>query len=614
MITRSGSSKRVKTQANALCDLPIAKRSKRGGNVKSITATNKSNASTSKKDQIVTKADHDALMKKLEKHVSVAKKVVLDNFERLVVKKDDYPSSTQTIWELLDGTDFQQDEDIIAGALEKSLNPKKLQGFSCLQSNSAIVSKVCKNVRSVEMIKFVWEELNDRMRSQQDVLMSVIACVRSESMVTFVLKEVIGQQKLSVQAALAASLIRGVPNKELARIAWNELDTDNLRSVPEVVFAILARSGAVLASKLPKSVVDNIDIMLDAVRQKKCLWKHLPSKLKKNVAFALAISPGDRPDFSDVEKHVTDKEQLWIGWAKDSPTKLSKIWRHMPVVLRSRRDLMLQAISQEPTAMEHVGIFLAEDIEFVRSALDRNLLALAYLPRQTLVRFPDVMSIESVETFKRTPDSSSHEQSLTEKLQQSHWCDRDFVLRWLALGYGVSTAEPFLAKELCDDEDVFLTAAKASIHRNTSTPGNLRALYRKMSDRLVNDRAFLRLLLASGGEPYVIFFDRSIIDHDLLMLALAKAPEKWLHWVPWSMKAGFKSTVYSQQTAYASFLKGFLSGTRCGSGSPLEMLDQGSDSSIKRHVAEYLDDFPIGEQLSELLVVHQRFLKKELWC
>ena len=81
MNTRStrSNSKRTKKAANVLRELPVAKRTKNGGTKSSDETKENIPKTTKKKEQVVTKVVHDALMKKLEKHMSTAKKVILDD-------------------------------------------------------------------------------------------------------------------------------------------------------------------------------------------------------------------------------------------------------------------------------------------------------------------------------------------------------------------------------------------------------------------------------------------------------------------------------------------------------------------------------------------------------
>ena len=66
----------------------------------------------------------------------------------------------------------------------------------------------------------------------------------------------------------------------------------------------------------------------------------------------------------------------------------------------------------------------------------------------------------------------------------------------------------------------------------------------------------------------------------------------------------FKMEIDRLAETYDHFVRGFLSGTR--DGCPLEMLNQGSDATIKTLIAEYLG-IPSGSQLRKVMTVHDKF-------
>ena len=88
-------------------------------------------------------------------------------------------------------------------------------------------------------------------------------------------------------------------------------------------------------------------------------------------------------------------------------------------------------------------------------------------------------------------------------------------------------------------------------------------------------------------------------DHELLLLACAKTPS----YKPYPSYSHnfyrFKTKLETQLREYERFFKGILCGTTESSGSPLILLNQGLDATIKKTIASFLD-FPQGEALTWL--------------
>lgn len=93
------------------------------------------------------------------------------------------------------GTTLHSDDDVILQALESGLNPQELKGFSNPQNNISIASALFRHARMTAMIGVVWEELNESIQSEGEVVQSAIRSVQgNECMARFVYQQVINKE------------------------------------------------------------------------------------------------------------------------------------------------------------------------------------------------------------------------------------------------------------------------------------------------------------------------------------------------------------------------------------------------------------------------------------
>lgn len=313
--------------------------------------------------------------------------------------------------------------------------------------------------------------------------------------------------------------------------------------------------------------------------------------------FALAAGESGKPCFCEVLSESTDPYKLWLDWACQRPKAERYPWRKSPIELRSDRELMLAVIAQEEQVMKHVGRELAVDIEFVTSALELNILALGYLQKATLRSFPHLISIDRLAKYKAAEGNDPNR--LVQKIAENYWHDRTFVEGWLSVGFDL---HPKMAPQFQDDMSILSlhamnfeweTFIEKSKDKKYKYPRNL------ISENTITNKGTVRSLLLSGAlaQPLMNLARyttaRLDLDYELNLLASYKTH---------SYEPGFSCLVkmIAQYKEYQGFFQGLLCGATEGSGSPLAILDQGTDTTIKRIIASFLD-FPKGELLTWLL-------------
>jgi hypothetical protein len=529
------------------------------------------NSSSSKKQKNSKSDDtNDAFSKiQLSKAVATAKPFILHRFASVRVQKGE---TCDGIWDDLAGSMWQEDVDVLLQALSSNLDIAKIQG--------------------------------SRLLRDENFLMKAF---------------------------------RSTVNKDLAKELWKIL-SDDVRCNPRVALAAVDRQVLALSS-LPDGIKPNKACLLDGVKVGALSWKFLPKRFKTDIEFALATPRGHRGiSFQKVAEIVNDKERLWREWPCKDPKSINNgDWGKLaPQSIRSDPDLMVRVISLDPCKTQYLATVLAEDLGFVQSVLDQHILSLAYFPSATYDKFPSILNIQRIVRFanakdcpeqrKKPPASGkAHriaraqrmarvaqwgrgqqlpEHDLLKVLPTQNWHDREFVLGWVSAGFEIPGS--VLPEYLRDDEEVFILLSKHNwvLSRNS---------YREMSDRLRGDKSFIRRLLECSCATEDIMssvLGQLELDEQLQIIAAAKS-ERYiffatvysLHYLERGrMVQNLEAKMQRQRREYQGFFKGFLCSVDAPrpSGCALMLLNQGTDSSIKRMVASFLD-FPIGEQLGFLL-------------
>ena len=63
---------------------------------------------------------------------------------------------------------------------------------------------------------------------------------------------------------------------------------------------------------------------------------------------------------------------------------------------------MIKVCSEKSCAIQHLDISLAQDLDFVTTVLEKQILALPYVKPETVKIFPDLLSRELLQIFGRS--------------------------------------------------------------------------------------------------------------------------------------------------------------------------------------------------------------------
>jgi hypothetical protein len=301
---------------------------------------------------------------------------------------------------------------------------------------------------------------------------------------------------------------------------------------------------------------------------------------------------------------VADKETLWREWACNHPKDVHRdAWRKAPTNIMSDPQLMLKAIPKSLHVMASLHSLLWENQEFLTSILERNIFALREVSAATLERLPSLIRIDLTLAFMEEEEDLDIGNGLNcAFLPDRYWQDRDFVLKvWLKNGGDLIEN---IWRHFADDEEVLLTHAKHYFEK-WREGGHVESSYRyrprALSERLKSDRDFFQKLLKLAPAYKLLEESTFRDDYELHLLACATSSsyEPFPAWDQWHKRRVFYETIRRQLGAYSAFFVGTLCGMSPDSGSPLRMLNQGSDANIKSTIASFCD-FPTGESLQHL--------------
>ena len=475
-------------------------------------------------------------------HLSIGKKFVVASFDN--ASRSMAAAKTKEMWESLVGTQWQYDADVCSAALSRGLSPQELKGNAILK-NAKFLCKAFESTRSTSQAQDLWK--------------------------------LIGAMKRKMTVAFSA-----LDN----RIPYSELPKELTKQ-----------------STLKKGLEQGL-----------FGWERLPRKHKKNVELALCAKKKDT--FGTMVNAVTDKAKLWTEWAckepevvlidqarwqsNISPVARRRQWQSAPESIMSNRELMLETIKLDFVVIKFIHQSLAEDLDFLTDALEKNILGLAYLPQDSVTRFPEIISLDRINKYHAV-EGQKDKKALRLLVPHQHWADRSFVIGWLTSGLDLHNGLP---DKYIDDKELILLHARHFFkgeklghnHSDWTYPSHL------FSDTLRRDKDFIRhLLRLAPAEPVMDLTKRVDLYNDFELQMVACAETRYFepyHRYTHRYQA-FITKLENQLEEYEGFFKGILCGTTEGSGSSLVLLNQGPDANIKKVIASFLD-FPKGESLTML--------------
>ncbi|KAG7370581.1 protein of unknown function DUF4116 containing protein [Nitzschia inconspicua] len=486
----------------------------------------------------------------------------------------------EAIWTRLNGTQWQDDPDIVVAALQAGLPPDPLlQGHSILKDCEALIT-------ALYATKHVWQARK--------------------------LWDLVDDPKLKEYPPLAfAALGRGVSTNKINMKVIDDGDQ----------WLELIKDGTVCWDSLPEKFKSDVEFALASREQ----WEN--GKVETCADFATAFEV------------VTDKERLFREYACVYPDDFqydkAYLWGQAPEQIMSDRKLMKNALPISPYAFAYISQSLKDDETFLQEVVKNDLLLLGLFSEDIFVKFPNFLAIDWIRGYwDAGGDDSLMNSHLYDYIPKHYWQDRDFVLNtWFAAG---GHMHEHLDKSYYDDEELLLKQARHfySLPLWQDNSGScVNPQYRRMlSPRLKVNKSFLRSLIEVAMPEHVIqlfelnddhrreghsdesddeiFYEPSPLrnDEELVILLFSKR-----HFTYSKLMDIWWPKIKRKVEEYERFFHGILCGIYINSGSPLSMLDQGKDSNIiKKTVASFLD-FPIGKSLQELIQVKEHFgIKKEL--
>jgi len=313
-------------------------------------------------------------------------------------------------------------------------------------------------------------------------------------------------------------------------------------------------------------------------------WRFLSKKLKQNVEAGLAALKSHNVVFHEAQASVQDQHTLWMEWACKYPEKTTE-WDQttskVPTEIRWDVSMILKVAKTVPAAARVlVGDVVTREV--IEQLLADNPATLSFLPWCAYSRFPDILvNREHILAYLKTEGSNIND--LRPHMPPSVWYDIRFVFDWIEWGGDIVHR---MSPSIRNSRRVFL---KLCDHTWPKFNYSRRSSFKLMSQRL-EDKSFVLQLYEKIHAKYFYEYISPALktNRSVPMAVCANSPRGSLHQiVAKDVRIQFKKRLERDVKEFRAFFVGILCGVE-DAESPLHVLDQGPDYSIKEMIASYL--------------------------
>ena len=384
---------------------------------------------------------------------------------------------------------------------------------------------------------------------------------------------------------------------------------DRFQSDQEIVLEALAYG--IDWSSVPWNLQNSREFVKAALMRNSRSYLSLSEDLRKDFEIASIAIQGDSVDdgvlleatvrcprlLSDRESMLTIAKCLWTD-------VLHETLQFSPITIRDDKEIMLQAIENNPSAFEFCSEELTNDRDIVLATVKSCPNYLYMIPQNFQINHPDII-ISAIECCDQN-DSWS----LYEDVSQELWTNRDVAISWLSK-FGDWLHDDF-PEEFEQDEEMSLILVAQNW-----------ADFQNFSVALRNNKAFMLKALSVDARVIGALDDDSTDDNndlrhddDLTLLAFSedkRAIQFYSGGDDFEFVVSFTERIRKRIREYDTFHQVFcaniLRSTQNHTNCSLSLLNQGPDAT-KYHahsIASYLG-LPSEEELQRLLAASNNLL------
>jgi hypothetical protein len=357
-------------------------------------------------------------------------------------------------------------------------------------------------------------------------------------------------------------------------------------------------------SLVPDNMQEDQTFILDALRRNPSLYMQLPETVRSDYKIAREVIELDEV-IDDVVLEATECCPELLN-NRDAMLVIAKAWwtdvlqetlKFSPSEILGDKEIMLEAVKNDPTAYEFCSDELLKDRDIVMAAVEGAPLNLYLTDDSFQLENPDVVVCAINNSFEGDLESIFFD--ITSEL----WTNRDVAMAWLSKGGGWLQEFP---KEFREEEEFALAVAKEDWEN-----------FNEVSSSLRGDKEFMLKAVALEGRVFGDAEGDLRHDFDLALLAFSqdqRALELYSDGKDFEFMVSFTETVRRKLDEYDTFMNVVVSNILRPidhASCPLIFLNQGSET-LKIHTAmisSYLG-LPKEEEVARLQKVSNNLL---LW-
>jgi len=343
-------------------------------------------------------------------------------------------------------------------------------------------------------------------------------------------------------------------------------------------------------------------------------WRSLPAELKQDITFAKSIAyfpnVGVTREILLQFSVLRHDREYWDRIIETLPKHAGALRYPMgrglaSSEIRADPQFMLKVCRKDAPCWRYVEGTLHSNRDFASTLLHEDPRRVTHMPHQSQVLFPDLV----VEQFASLEKHDDIDAVLRFTIAPQIWDCRDNILKWLNFGFpfGTRTSSlngfPVACRE---DHEIFTLVAKKCKREHRAES------FAQASISLRSNKEFMLAILEIDPSLFPCATAELQHDFDVQILGFSGSRETVLRymqsggsdlWCRNEVVVGqFCERAHELLAAHETFTTTVLFAiSSAGSGSPLSLLDQGSETALshKRLIAEFVE-VPTGRKLRHL--------------
>lgn len=298
-------------------------------------------------------------------------------------------------------------------------------------------------------------------------------------------------------------LLKSAPNNVLRMLC-----VERFRDDPEIVLEALACG--LDWSLVPDAFQNDRAFALEAIQRNSNLYLDLSEPMRGEYEIARGVIHVDGVD-DQVLLEATERCPQILS-DREAMLRIAKIWwtdvleatlRFSPIEIRGDKEIMLEAVKNDPSMYEYCAEELFDDRDIVVAAVEGSPRILNLVDRAFQESNPDVVILGIQKTNR------DELWVLYDAICDELWTNRDVAIMWLSRG-GDWLVDDFPV-DFESDEELLLTVAKENVSQ-----------FQNASETLKKDKVFMLKAVALDGRVIREADDSLRHDFDLVLLAFSK--------------------------------------------------------------------------------------------